>query len=97
MARRRRLSDFSLTDIPLVFSNLVLATVVACCGLAEVILYYALEPTIGDSASPMTFLPHIFWEAVAVRFFWPGVAMLGLGLLGIAVCCVRNALKTEQF
>ncbi len=95
MAKRRRRSDFHLTDIPLVFSNLPFATVFACCGLAEIIAYYAFEPSIGDSASPISSLPHIFWEAIAVRFYWPGVAMLGLGLLGIAVCGVRNVRKTE--
>ena len=97
MARRRRRSGFELSDLPLIFNSFMFAAVVACCGLAEVIVYYAFEPSIGDRRSPITSLPHIFWEAIAVKFFWPGVAMLCLGILGMVVCWGRDALNRSAF
>jgi len=96
MARWRRNKGFGISDVPLVFSSMAFAVVFALSGLVEVSTYYLFEPAPGDSSLPMSTMPHMFWEATAVRFFWPGVAVLLSGLSGITFCAARAAMARRK-
>jgi hypothetical protein len=88
---RRRSSSFSLDDLTSILESGAVAGVAAGADLVMIAAYYFFEPDPGISTVPMSMMPHIFWEAFAVRFFWPGVGLFALGLIGLAVSALRSA------
>ena len=92
---RRRSSHFDTDDVRAIFVSELTAIVAACGGLAIMAAYFILEPDRGNPANPISTLPHIFWEATAVRFFWPGVALFCLGAAGYTVIALRQAFGRE--
>lgn len=90
MGRRyRRRSDLTASDLHFMVTTKAGSIVAMFFGLVGVGFYHLLEPSKGNPANPITMLGHIFWEATAVRFYWPflGLALLGAGGFAFAMLC----------
>lgn len=69
------------------------ATLATTFGLAGMAFYYILEPGKGDPQNPISTIGHIFWEATAVRFYWPFVALFVIGGACLSILSIRGALE----
>ena len=85
----RRRSDLTASDLHFICTTKAGSIVAIVLGLVGVGFYHLLEPSKGDPTNPITIMGHIFWEATAVRFYWPflGLALLGAGGFAFAMLC----------
>lgn len=92
MARRRRSKRLTMDDASTVFRIPLAAGAAVVFGAMMIMLYLFMEPAPGVPGDPMSSIQHAFWEAIAFRAFWPGVALLCLGSSGFAVLGIRALL-----
>jgi len=90
MSRRGRRNGFDLEDVGLILSKRVASVFAIVMGLAGMSVYYLTEPPLASPDQPLLSLGHIFWEAIAIRAFWPFAGLFALGVLGFVVTSFKS-------
>ena len=90
MGRRRRRNSFNLDDIESIVTVQPLAVLTSVLGVVGIVMYYAIEPPVGEPTNPISMLSHMFWEAVSICLLWPSIGLLCLGLVGVLVTVFRR-------
>lgn len=80
---RRRAKSISLEDCASATGPGPMAQFFFWGGLAGMAIYCFMEPSRPVPGQPVTTLIHGFWEAFAVRAFWPFLGMFSLGAVGM--------------
>ena len=93
MGRRRRKNGLDSSDLHFMVTTRIGSALAAVLGIAGMAFYHLLEPDRGDPRNPIATMGHIFWEATAVRFYWPFVALFVVGGACFAVLSIRSELE----
>jgi len=93
MGRRRHKSGFDSSDLKFIATTRIGAALATIFGIAGMAFYHLLEPSRGDPQNPISTMGHIFWEATAVRFYWPFVALFIVGSACLSILSIRSALE----
>lgn len=96
MSRRKKRNDIDLSDITFMATTRVGGSLAIALGIVGVCAYHFFEPSYGDPTNPITSMGHIFWEATAVRFYWPFVALIVFGIVGLITSTIITALSKRH-
>lgn len=72
------------------FESRALALFAMTIGAAGMAWYYLWEPAVDPTGNAVGSFAHIFWEAIAIRAFWPCLAIFILGACGLLSITIKR-------